>query len=1168
MRFDELVIEKYGSRQSLTLHFPETPGLVVIYGPNEAGKSTCLSAISDFLFGIPTYSAHGQIFGNEMMRLTATLRRKDGERLTLRRRKGRGKTLTDRDGKLVDENILLALLGTTDRAKWSSLFGLNHESLREGGKRLLAAEGDVGRLIVEAGGGLRELVDQLAILNAQADQLFAPRKSSERAFYQALAAFETAEKSVRDGLVTREDYEQARREYADAKLALDKARQAQRTLNERQLEHQRLFRIVPMLAALEQIDKQIETFAELPTLRAEFAQEVREALTTRKLAQQAFDEAEKQRTNLSLEIEGLVASPELVAAEAQIRDILEKAKALVRQRADRPNRDKELATSEAKLAPLRRSVGVATDAELESLMPSEDVRANVQRLAAQGLELRPTIQSLTAQIADDTDALAGLEQHQSERARAGQDQPFGAPASEFDSLPKQSAILEPKRDQVGRAEKEIERRVRELGFATASELRALACPDAAVIQGELNVRMALETEQLKQVATLTTETARREAAVLEIERLRQDGEVPTDGAIFAARKERDAAWRPIKTAYLSEDVQALLALPLGQRGSVVEHMEKQIDEADDLADRKSSEATRIASLAVAEKQRDDADAAITAAKMTATELEKRFAQTRQLWSESWAEASQREVDLGRLKDLVHKRQEVLEIMGHAEASRIELLQLQAELDARLGSLGLVEQQLGLTVSAEASLAARVRIINQRITTHDEAYRSYRDDATRLNALRTQLKRKRTQLEELIKSEATWQQAWTDAARQLGLSEQVSPARANEVVTAWAAADGIFDGIRLTRRRLARMDDDESELRRMLVEITPKLNVELPEDPAASAHMLEEKWKEASKLASERSALLPQLKQRTHEAEIRRESLRAAEAEIIALSRQAQCAVSDLAEFADRHARWVGTKEKQRQLHERILTAGDGRPVDLLREQLGSRGLDEIQAALAEIEADAKLLDTELEGAAVRVEACKTKLGQFQSEQGYNQAVAERERAAAELHRIVEQYVELKLARELLTSGIENVREEQQDPLIKRAGELFSLTTGGTFTAVETDVDAKGNPVVVGKRGTNDTVAIDTMSDGTRDQLFLAFRLAHIEQYCAAAEPLPFIADDLLVHFDDARSTATLTLLAELGKTTQVLLFTHHRSVRETAATLAGCGNASFIELSIDDLKAA
>lgn len=92
------------------------------------------------------------------------------------------------------------------------------------------------------------------------------------------------------------------------------------------------------------------------------------------------------------------------------------------------------------------------------------------------------------------------------------------------------------------------------------------------------------------------------------------------------------------------------------------------------------------------------------------------------------------------------------------------------------------------------------------------------------------------------------------------------------------------------------------------------------------------------------------------------------------------------------------------------------------------------------------------------------------------------------------------------------------------------------------------------------VPVDLMSNGTRDQLFLAFRIAGVEQYCERAEPLPFIADDILVHFDDDRSAAALELLAELGLKTQVLLFTHHSSVRSIAQDLARKGRASIYEL--------
>ena len=60
--------------------------------------------------------------------------------------------------------------------------------------------------------------------------------------------------------------------------------------------------------------------------------------------------------------------------------------------------------------------------------------------------------------------------------------------------------------------------------------------------------------------------------------------------------------------------------------------------------------------------------------------------------------------------------------------------------------------------------------------------------------------------------------------------------------------------------------------------------------------------------------------------------------------------------------------------------------------------------------------------------------------------------------------------------------------------------------------------------------------------------------------MPFVADDLLVHFDDDRGAAALGLLAELGKATQVMLFTHHRHVKEDAEALAARNAATVIDL--------
>ena len=73
-----------------------------------------------------------------------------------------------------------------------------------------------------------------------------------------------------------------------------------------------------------------------------------------------------------------------------------------------------------------------------------------------------------------------------------------------------------------------------------------------------------------------------------------------------------------------------------------------------------------------------------------------------------------------------------------------------------------------------------------------------------------------------------------------------------------------------------------------------------------------------------------------------------------------------------------------------------------------------------------------------------------------------------------------------------------------------------------------------------------MSEGRRDQLYLALRIAVIERHCAEAKPLPFVADDLFVTSNEDRTVRGIRALSELGRSTQVILFTHHAHVVEIA----------------------
>jgi uncharacterized protein YhaN len=49
--------------------------------------------------------------------------------------------------------------------------------------------------------------------------------------------------------------------------------------------------------------------------------------------------------------------------------------------------------------------------------------------------------------------------------------------------------------------------------------------------------------------------------------------------------------------------------------------------------------------------------------------------------------------------------------------------------------------------------------------------------------------------------------------------------------------------------------------------------------------------------------------------------------------------------------------------------------------------------------------------------------------------------------------------------------------------------------------------------------------------------------------MPFIGDDLLTSFDEARTLAALRLLAVAGQERQIILFTHHRHVADLARSM-------------------
>ena len=119
-------------------------------------------------------------------------------------------------------------------------------------------------------------------------------------------------------------------------------------------------------------------------------------------------------------------------------------------------------------------------------------------------------------------------------------------------------------------------------------------------------------------------------------------------------------------------------------------------------------------------------------------------------------------------------------------------------------------------------------------------------------------------------------------------------------------------------------------------------------------------------------------------------------------------------------------------------------------------------------------------------------------------------------------------------------------MLARAGSLFAELTNARYRGLKQDFGEDDALELRALRENGDELEMSRTQRGTRDQLYLALRLAFLEDYARRSEAPPFIGDDLFASFDDARVAAGLRTLAKANAFLQPILFTHHAHIVEIA----------------------
>ena len=179
MRINRLDVRAYGPFTNWQQDLSNGRGkLELIYGPNEAGKSSLLRTISNFLFGIPVKTEDDFLHNKKSLLIGATIEH-EGKSLAAIRRKGSGNTLLSSDEKTpLDEQEFRSVVPIDDATIFATMFGIDSKRLADGGEELMSGKGDFGKLLFSAASGIEGFRGILTSLSADADELLKVKSGS------------------------------------------------------------------------------------------------------------------------------------------------------------------------------------------------------------------------------------------------------------------------------------------------------------------------------------------------------------------------------------------------------------------------------------------------------------------------------------------------------------------------------------------------------------------------------------------------------------------------------------------------------------------------------------------------------------------------------------------------------------------------------------------------------------------------------------------------------------------------------------------------------------------------------------------------------------------------------------------------------------------------------
>ena len=1157
MRIEKLFLSAFGPFTDRELDFAATPAnFHLIYGPNEAGKSSALRAMGDLRFGIHPRSTDDFIHEYSRILLGGVFANTGGERVALARRKGNKQTLLYADpgngkpigGTAVASAVERALTGGLDRKQFEVMFGIDHERLREGGKLLLSADGELGSALFEASAGTRGVTALLASLQEDSRRYFIPR-SKQATLNEASLQIDEYKRAYRAALTRPAEWKDRQRTHADAKAKLAELRDRLVKLRRRENELTELRAVQPLLKQYDDALAALDGLTEIPLLTTDARENRLAAEQSLQAARKAISRADAELVEYAQEKAQLMIEPALLRHAAAIerlikdRDLASYTYVELRKtQAEADSGRLALAAMTAKIAG-----GRAID-DVLAAVPSMADRVMLNEHLAQCDTLEGRLSSRHERVADILKKL----QQQPEDKRPMTDAASQRAIEEALHTARTMGDFTKRHEKLQGEIEDHARRVRQgltdLGLFAVEQLQGSQLLLGAEITSAENEFDRLEAE----INSLhKEETALKHD--LQAQQRRQHefaaaGEVVTAQTLRAARVHRDHGWELIRKAFIqrSENPESLAA-QFDPNHPLPEAFENSQNEADRQADLLREGAERATKVAECEMRVAEMEARLKEIILLKQANVLAQEQAQSAWLGRLSAANLPVHQPAALREWLNLRSAVLERVTHHVKVLDEQSRFLAEAEQAASKLGMALSAVGEVVQADVhSLSPMIARASDWIramikVAADEAARqnAIKSLENDLNAANQDIKKFGDALSVHMVKLAAWH-------TRLFLAEDSSPAaikaRLDELDALQNARIAQDDRLSRIRALVAIQDallDQANRLAALLGE--PEFRHVDDFVDRLQDRLTRSRSAERSNNELDRRAEAAQRKKREAEAE-----QSASEAALLALCHAAgDVDANNLSEVEEQSAKKRLLQEKAESLIGQLREASTS-TLPELREALSGLDIAETDVEREQCRASIKQLEEEVNAAADAEQSARRSLDEIDTSDHAAEAREQMESAIARYRAGVKPWAQLKLAESLLREALRRFRDKAQAPMVTLASEYFRLITNGRYRRLIVD-DSAEQPALQAERDDGRHIGVSAMSEGTADQLYLALRLAALELQRNEQRQMPLILDDVLITSDDHRAANVFSALARFSEGGQVMLFTHHRHLIDIAS---------------------